>query len=292
MPFLVIANGSKPKAVELLLRLQSTQPKELTVTYFKTEYPLHAEEYISQQGSSFEMLICIGGDGTVHECVNGVMQLAAHERPALLLVPRGTGNDFSRLFHPTQHIWKTIAAAPQHWADVMKVENEKGEIRYCGNIGDAGLGAAVVKNANKLPAAIKGSPRFAAAIMQTLLSYKKQYMHFQSDHESLKKRFLTIAFAKGKYFGSGIGIAPDAQLTDGRIHLTLIGEVNLLQYLRYLPQLKQGKKVNHPEVLYTSAKKISLSGTGEVELDGEIGFELPVQITLIPKAVRWVGELR
>lgn len=292
MSFLVIANGSKPKAVELLHELQRTQPKELDTNYFTTLRKGHACETLAQDGHLYQTVICIGGDGTAHECLNGVMQLPKERRPALLLIPRGTGNDFARLFVPPHSIWKAAQHAPRQWVDVMEVKNEKGDIRYCGNIGDAGLGAAVVENADKLPASLKGSARFATAILQTLLVYRKQKMQITTDDSSIEKRFLTIAFAKGKFFGSGIGISPNSAMDDGLVHITLIGEVNLLQYLRYLPQLKKAKKIVHPEVSYTTAKNVQITGTGSVELDGELVFQLPIALNIVPKAICWIGELR
>jgi diacylglycerol kinase family enzyme len=117
-------------------------------------------------------------------------------------------------------------------------------------------------------------------------------MILTTEEFSIEKKFLTIAFSKGKYFGSGIGISPSSIMNDGYIHLTLIGEVNLLQYLRYLPLLKKAKKIVHPEVSYTTAKTARIAGKGNIELDGELVFELPVELQIVPKAVCWIGELR
>jgi len=292
MSFLVVANGSKPKAVNTIRELQKSHPKHLAIKYFTSEHRGQIEQLVADEGSQYKTIVLIGGDGTVHECVNGIMQIEQKQRPSLFVIPRGTGNDFSRLFKHSSNPWEVAVNGPSQLVDVIEVSDDDGHVRYCGNIGDAGLGAAVVAKANQLPLAIRGAARFGVAILQTFLTYRKQHMCITTDQMRFEKKFLTIAFAKGKYFGSGIGIAPHAQLNDGFIHATLIGEVSLLEYLRYLPRLKKAKAINHSEVNYITTKNMTLTGEGKVELDGEISFSLPVEIKVHENAIRWIGELR
>ena len=102
---------------------------------------------------------------------------------------------------------------------------------------------------------------------------------------------LAIAVAKGKYFGSGLCIAPHALLSDGEFGVTHVGNVSMFDFLMHLGSLKKGKKINHPEAQYFKAKNIKVTSddkTSAVEADGEFIGYLPLKINILPQQISFL----
>ena len=81
-------------------------------------------------------------------------------------------------------------------------------------------------------------------------------------------------------------IAPDATVDDGVLEVVIIGNINVLHYLRFLPQLKRSEKIIHPEVHYFKTNQIEFLSTGKLERDGEPGIDTPAAISLQPKSIQ------
>ena len=104
---------------------------------------------------------------------------------------------------------------------------------------------------------------------------------------------MNLVIANGKYFGSGLGIAPDADPADGQFSVVLIGEISMLDYLKNLGQVRKCEKIIHPELKYLSAKEISIEHVGEplpIDMDGEfIGYS-PMKISMVHNALKFICQ--
>ncbi|MEJ2004574.1 MAG: hypothetical protein P8X57_06340 [Cyclobacteriaceae bacterium] len=159
--------------------------------------------------------------------------------------------------------------------------------RFFINIADAGMGAEVVRKVNERSKWMGPSLTFFRAILETFLSYRNVQADIRMDKDRYQGPIRSAVFANGRYFGSGMCIAPDAKPDDGIFAVVIIGNVSIADYLKYLPRIKKGEFIDHPEVSYYTAKKIELYSPSKLELeaDGEfIGFA-PVQIEIRPKTL-------
>jgi YegS/Rv2252/BmrU family lipid kinase len=236
-----------------------------------------------------QLIVAVGGDGSLNECVNGIMQFSANNPSAVLpkiaLLPEGSGNDFARNFgwpKAVNNFLERLAANSYQKVDVGAIAYGNNETDYFINAASAGLGPQVVKLVSKMPKSWNGNLKFGLAAIGALCSYQKKDAKLAWSNQSFQGKILAVVCANGKYFGSGIGIAPDAVLTDGLLNITLIGNIGLWQYLRYLPALKRCEKIVHPHVHYFTTQELLIEMDGSFEKDGELGKQAPARVYCIP----------
>ena len=290
----IIVNGSKPIAIQKAEAYSAFCSGHGTFEIITTQRQGHAIFIASECSSRSDIIAVFGGDGTLSECINGLMQLTnrgQQQLPRICLVPCGTGNDFARNFtqiRSAEDFLKTILNASTQSIDVIQAACADGTKKFILNAGDAGFGAAVVehleKNRSKHPL-FRG---FGWSILHTFSFYRKKELTLKTDRASWKGNALLVAFNNGKYFGNGIGISPDASPLNGQLQITIIGAVSVWEYLIYLPRLRRCAKINHPEVHYLTCQNAIIEGQGLTEFDGELGPMLPIDIRVLPNALFWL----
>lgn len=256
-----------------------------------TLYAGHASELAQKYSGKCELVIAVGGDGTLHEVMNGLLKIEdPNSRPALAVLRAGTGNDFARNLSYScspEKLVNAIKKSSFQNIDLGQVVDSSGNSSFFINSIDWGFGFATVTRIRDSHFLIPRPLVFPLAIASTFLNYKAAEIECFADDFHYKGKCLTAVIANGPWFGGGIGIAPEALLDDGFLNLTLVGNVSMLDFLRYLPSLKKGKKIVHPEVHYLKAKEFRLIGQGGIEADGELPeLRLPLQIRVIPSGIR------
>lgn len=282
----IIANGSKSGAVRCGEDMLSTLRQHHHITLYTTEYKGHCREIASAIAHQSDVLICIGGDGTISECASGIADASLkHENTVcrMLPVPMGTGNDFVRSL-PGEVIQTGVAERISR-RDVTRCDlfriTVSHETHYFVNACSAGLGPQVVRKADKLPAFIKGNFRFQLAILFTFLGFRKKKMRLSTAEWQFENKAMAIVCANGQYFGGGIGISPESRIDDRILNITIIGNVGLFDYLKYVPALRRGEKIKHPEVHYLQCSSAELHAAA-VEKDGEYVTGEAFKIDLLP----------
>jgi diacylglycerol kinase (ATP) len=278
-----IINGSKKKAIEQVDNLTQKLRDSYDINVVLTRAKGDAIGLAARWASGCDIIVSVGGDGTLNEVVQGVMSVNENNRQNLeiALMPLGSGNDFARNFGWNSSIdalLERIKGGRIICCDVFTIQNSLSEKEHFINIADAGMGPAVVKNVNKLPSSWNGKLKFGLSILKTFPGYKKSFYEVKMDGEVWSGKALTVVVANGKYFGSGLGIAPDAELDDGLIEVVIIGNVSILTYLKKISLLKKCQRIEHPEIIYKKARVVEIQGVNEMEKDGELGFALPVRI--------------
>lgn len=251
-------------------------------------------------------LICVGGDGTLNEVMNGVMQ--ARDRSGLTqdifdqlrigLLPRGTGNDFARTMGVSfnlDELKRNIDGDHFRTIDIglalFKSSDGDSCSRYFINITDVGIGGVI---AQKLTTASKfwGSTiTYQKALLTTMLSYKTQALKLTTDTQNYEGKVMSLIIANGKYFGGGMGIAPDALPDDGLFSIVVAGEISMLQYLLNLGEVRKCRKVRHPALHYFSAREINIEPTGDhipIDMDGEFIGYAPLKISVVSGALKFL----
>jgi YegS/Rv2252/BmrU family lipid kinase len=270
--FIVNGNRTLKKRNNEIIQKALNHPS-LDVTLIITTYAKEALK-LSQEtcNQNTEIIIAVGGDGTINEVVNGI--LLANKSAIFGYLPNGTGNDFSRNFKPIQSeaFIQALVSKKYTKIDTIKTTFDQ-EIKQCVNIADVGLGGKVIEILERQRSIIGGKISYNLAIVRGFLAFKKPEMEIESDAYKNKKRMLMVAICNGNYFAHGLTVNPFAQLNDGFLHITTFEKVSLLDYIRELPKLKKGLKITHPEVNYFKTKKVTIVGDRLYgELDGE-GFK-------------------
>ncbi len=242
---------------------------------------------LSDEG--IDLIVAVGGDGTVNEVMNGMMR--ANQKPLLAIIPNGTGNDFYRsAFNNSTHgdFLSALKNPKLMSIDVGKVQSALGT-QYFLNIADVGFGAAVVEILNKQRKYLGGKASYALAILRTFLGFKTPRLSIQSASYSYTGPVFMVAFCNGDMFGDGLYIHPGAKVNDGVLNITLLKKIGLMDYVRNLKNLKTGKRINHPEAFYFSDNELSIKvtkGKAVTETDGEHLPTAEIRVTIVPSAIQ------
>ena len=241
-------------------------------------------------------IIAAGGDGTVHQVVNGLMQLPSARRQETVLgvLPTGTGNDFARSLGSSrllENLLPMMAAGHVQPLDLIRVRQNVGrntQDSWCNNIGSVGITSDIVRRVKRLPSRLPAAIAFYTAVSTALLRHQPQIMQLTLDGQHIEGRFLCVSVANGRYFGSGLGIAPDASLNDGLMDIVLIRDANSLDFLRLLPRLRQAQHLHDPRVTYLRGRQLTIHGHPahcSLELDGELCGNAPAEFSIAPASL-------
>ncbi|MCS7060536.1 MAG: diacylglycerol kinase family lipid kinase [Anaerolineae bacterium] len=276
------ARGRAGKTAAQLRALIETDHSTAHIEWTYTERPGHAVELTRQAGESgCEVVAVMGGDGTVHEVANGLMQIDRLSRPALAIVPIGSGNDFvsgAELWQdPLTALQRTVQACngglTTRWLDLGYVQDNRGRSEYFVNVIGIGLDASVAWHAQHMPG-LSGFAMYFAALMRTLTNnYGAIPISLGIDDElEVRKPVLMIAIANGTREGGGFKITPAARIDDGELDLAMIGPVSRVRLLQLIPDVMAGTHARHPEITLRRIRRIHLRSEHPLlsHFDGEI----------------------
>lgn len=270
---LVIINGKKKLSVvnrQILDVLDQTPEVQLDI--HRTTAPLDAINHVQLNLRDDDTLICVGGDGTCNEVLNGLV-LSRRKDVKLAILPDGTGNDFIRVTEPiNESIIERIIKQDFDQIDIGKVSNKGGVNRYFLNIAGFGLDGKVVEIMDRQRAnGFGGAMSYSSAIIRGFFAYKKPKIELVGDAFEYKGKTLLVAFCNGNTYANGIKISPDSRVNDGKMEVCVFGDVSIWHYLKYLGKLKRGVKIDHPEVHYFQGNNVSVVSEGPLagQLDGE-----------------------
>ena len=165
------------------------------------------------------------------------------------------------------------------------------ESRYFINIADIGIGGFVIQNVRTSSMILGSGLTYVKAVISGFLKYKKQSITLKSPEYNWSGRIISLCMANGKYFGSGMCIAPDAQLTDGLIQLTIFGDVSLWDYIRNVRSIKRGEKLVHKEAAYSVVRQLSIDSNGipcPIDMDGEFVGYTPLDAEIVSQTVKMI----
>ncbi|MCB1172367.1 MAG: diacylglycerol kinase family lipid kinase [Leptospiraceae bacterium] len=290
------AGGSTGKGQQVLLEQIQRLPGE--VSHSLTQAQGHATELAAAAVQSGVNVIAVaGGDGTISEVVSGILQTAAPKKPAIVVINRGTGGDFCR----SLGVPSDLSLALEQIQDGRDMAIDAGRIqyqsrsgqsasRYFVNVAGCGMAGAVVEAINKSSKRFGGLSYFLTS-SQVLWRYRNRKVRIQlDDGDYMETKIVTVAICNGQFFGGGMQIGPEAQLSDGQFDVVILGNWNKLQSLWYSKNLYNGSIHRAKKVSVHRASKVRIEPLepGDqiyIDCDGEdVGFA-PVEIELLPKAV-------
>ncbi len=255
-----------------------------------------------ESGRSF--IIACGGDGTINEVANGILQSGVDVE--LGVMPSGTGGDFRRTLEMPQsprEAARALRDGKTKHIDVGRVtfqsHNNETISRYFLNVSSFGLAASIIERvkSNKaldwLPLGnVRGRASFALSTLQEVVGLGVVTVKVKIDSGD-EKLLNTINFcvANARYFGGGMKIAPDAKINDGFLDIINIGDIRTAKILLNAYTLYNGTHLDLQEVRSTLAKKVEVSPASKdveihIETDGELPGKLPAVFEVVPSALR------
>ena len=244
----------------------------------------------------YRKFVAVGGDGTVHDVLNGIMTYVdapgtdvCLEDFYLSVLPMGSGNDWVKSLGVPVDVKKIVelmAAGSFGKQDVVRVSllDESGNpknVTYMANVGGVGIDADVCRivNVNK-KMGMKGKILYVKALIQCLMNRIPVVASVVCDGEEVfKGRYYSIAFGVGQYSGGGMRQTADAVMDDGLLDMTLIPEIGPLKIAKEAPKLFTGTLTKVKELVVRRSKKIMVlpeDGHPYVEVDGEVVGTAPV----------------
>jgi len=261
-----------------------------------TVYPSHAIELARQAAEEgYQLVISVGGDGTVHEVINGLMQVPAENRPRLGIVPMGSGNDFAHTVgvdqRPAYAVQQIFTGKPRR-IDIGRLEDGSGRVEYWNNALGIGFDATVTIRSRRFTY-FHGFLIYFIAVLQTImLNHDAPRMHITTDRESWTDELLMLVLCNGSREGGGFQVAPQAVPDDGEHDYVCIGHVSRPMMLRLLPEVMKGTHGRFPQVRMGKFIRMELNSESPltIHVDGEIyaGFGMDVRqlkVEMIPGAV-------
>jgi diacylglycerol kinase (ATP) len=239
-----------------------------------------------------QLLVAVGGDGTVHEVVNGIAGRAGVD---LAILPRGTGRDFVRTYGIPRGLDDALRTAKDGRVreidlGLARFRSWQGESSdaYFANIASAGMSGAIAKRANETSKALGGKASYFWSTFAVFARWHTSEITVRVGAETRRARMHDVIVANGRYLGGGMMICPQAEPDDGVFDVLLIGNLTKRDLLLTLPKTYRGKHLPHPkaELLRGTAVEIDAAEPLPVELDGEQPGTTPVRFEVVPHALR------
>jgi YegS/Rv2252/BmrU family lipid kinase len=241
-----------------------------------TEHPTHATELAANAArEGFAVVVAVGGDGTVHEVVNGLMEVEPDIRPALAAVPIGSGNDFcfnnSVPQDPDQAILRAFSGELKR-VDLGKVQDEEGRVEYWDNSLGIGFDAATVINSHAITR-LQGLAMYLVAVIRTILNnHDAPRMQISTDAEEIDRELLMLTLCNGAREGGGFMVAPEAVSDDGVFDYAMVEYVSRLMMFRMIPEFMRGTHTRFSQVHTGRFRTLELKSDRPllIHTDGEI----------------------
>lgn len=276
-----------------------------------SEHPGHIKELVRElfEKDPFAHAVIYGGDGTVHEAVNGIMLSGANSTASFSVIASGSGNDFSSYVNDSGVFTKSELTP----IDLIRV-TANGETRWCANFTNMGFDSDVVRETytlKKFPL-LHGSMAYIAGVVKILVKKKTipakmtlEGCYINNEELPTKtydQRVLLTACANAQFYGGGFKAAPLASMTDGLMDVIVVNNVSRMQFISLVGDYKNGTFISESGELkekfkkflsYQKCRKITIEGPEWYCVDGEVlptGKDRKIEAEVMQNAV-WFAAL-
>lgn len=259
-----------------------------------TEAPGHAIELAKAAAKKgYQLVVSVGGDGTINEIVNGLYEAGNIKDVMLGIIGTGTGSDYIR----TIGIPRNYIDACRCFNNPQKFVVDLGVVEYTHNgrmlkrlfVNFAGLGfdAEVVKATAQRFKALGCMPSYLMGLLTTFLFYTNKEVSLKLDGEEDIGKVCAVMMSHGKYGGGGMLVAPQADPTDGLLDVLIIGDLSKPDLLWSLPRVYKGTHLTHPRVITKRVKEVDIQSKHRMLLqaDGELLGEAPARLHVLPASL-------
>lgn len=271
---------------------------EYDVTF--TNHALHAVQITREAlQHGYDRIVAVGGDGTLNEVVNGFFSVdgqGINPKAVLLLIPVGTGSDFSRMFEVDSSIecvLRLMSLNEQRNCDVVRTSffdyNGQKTVRHYINIGDVGIGSETCARVNRNSKVLGGFWSFLLAALYTIITYRNRRLKVLVDNKEVYNGPCgLVAVANGRFFGGGVKIAPEALVDDGLLDVVMVKNFGKPELLANIAKAYRGAHLNHPKVELCRGRRVNIITEQKeyLELDGEPVVSEDIEFEVIPAGIK------
>ena len=293
MKYLIIINpnSGKKKSIDMFnsFVVPKLKEKNHSFEYKITKYQHHAEEIANNAIlNDKDGIIVLGGDGTMHEVVNGLLKRMVNKNIPIGILPAGSGN--SLLYDLGKFNLETtlnnILSHNIRSMDVLKVTNND-RIYYSINLVGWGMGTDIGLLAEKMRWI--GPARYNIASIIKIFTYQAKHATVIIDGNKLNQKFAFIIVCNTMHIGKGMKMAPNAKIDDGKIDVILIGDnFGKLELLKLFPSIFSGNHIKNHKVNYLQANSLELIPQQDevLNIDGELIGKTPIHISVLQKKIQ------
>lgn len=280
-------HGITETLVPVIERLLQSVPHDTVMTTCMGE----AVE-IAEKADGYDVLVAVGGDGTVHEVLNGIMRKPEDQRPALGLIPTGSGNDTRRTLGVPTDVADALLALSTGQRKRFDVGVCNGV--YFNNSFAAGLDARVTAKAVEYKVTTKRSGLwlYLTALMHVLFHelYPHRVRVSWDDSAPVEDELLIVAATIGPTYGGGFFITPNAVADDGLLEICTIDPLSLPEALVRLPFVVFGKHTKMKPVHMSRHRSVVIESDDPMpaQIDGEVMVNRRFEVTVLPQAIECV----
>jgi YegS/Rv2252/BmrU family lipid kinase len=263
-----------------------------------TEYPAHAMELAARAGlEGYDTVVALGGDGTVHEIINGLMRVSSSHRPKLGVVPIGSGNDFAFgagvTLDPAEAMKRVFTGKPKP-VDVGMVRDNNSRIEYWDNTLGIGFDGKINIMSRRITG-LYGFPMYLTAVLRTIATdYESAQMKLWFDGGPMVEReVLMLTLGNGPREGGGFLTTPDSKVDDGVFDYVVVGHMGRLAILGLLPKVMNGTHGSDKRVTISTFRKLRLVADRALPIhtDGELWspYEVntrEIEVEIVPGAIQ------
>ena len=255
-----------------------------------TTGPSGAEELAREAVSAgADRVVACGGDGTVHQVVNGLMsETSAQKRPVLGVLPTGRCNDLAIALgiprRDARAAIESVLRGTLRTIDLGRIGN-----RHFSTVATLGFDSEVAGYVagGRTPRALKGTLAYVYAVLVKLVRYRDVTVTMTGDFGEYNGEIFLAATGNTPYYGGGMMIVPPADPCDGSLDICLVRSAPRLDVLRMMTKVFSGGHLDHPSVTIHSVRKLSISSPQSLRLwaDGEPMAQLPATVEVVPNCL-------
>ncbi len=247
--------------------------------------------------AGYELIVAVGGDGTLNEVVNGMIADGKAMNPNAMLgvIPSGTGSDFVRtanlprdMILAARHLARANSCSVLDIGEMIFRVSDKEMHRYFANVAGMGFDAEVIERTERGGKRGGGTIPYYSALIATIFNYQNKAVSMRIDDQTHEGKVNSIVVCNGKFFGGGMMVGPNARLDDGTFDVVVIGDFGKVEVILNTPRLYNGTILTHPKVGEYRGKMVTIESKQRmlIEADGELIGEGPATFRLLPAALK------
>jgi len=287
--FIVNPNSGVKKSLDIFKQVENQFKKHgINPNLFITKSRGHAIDIMTNLNiDDYKGVVVIGGDGTFHEVVNGIINRKDQKKLPIGVIPGGSGNSFlydNDIKEPAL-IVKQILKFNKRRIDIIEVKTKSEKI-YSINLTGWGLVTDIGYFAEKNR--WLGPSRYTIISIAEIIKNKIRTATLTYENKKIKKEFTFIVACNTRHVGKGMMMAPNAKIDDGLLDLIIVnGNISRFKLFQTLPKLFKGTHIHDPEVEYLQVKEFTIDtdGNDNLNIDGELKGSTPIDVKIIPQAV-------
>lgn len=291
MSMAIIANplagrGRGKRTAEQVEQILNDRKIDFEIMY--TKYHRHGIELAHKASKNHELVVALGGDGTIGEVLEGIWQTSS----TLGIIPGGTGNDYARGLGIPRNVEGALQVLLEKNISTFDVGVEQDKV--FGVLASIGFPVHVIQHVNdNRDGAFKGSLAILASLVSTIRNLQSYPVRITIDDITLEKNVVGVFLMNMPYGGGGLKFAPQAHFNDGHFSVVIVEEIGKMELAVTLPKVYFGKHTNHPAVTILTGSEVKIESEPLVRMfDGDMYGTTPLRAKIMPHAARVVVPRR